>query len=45
MWSVGTIFYEMAHKRPLFLGDSEVGQIFKIFKMLGTPTEDIWQGF
>lgn len=45
MWSVGTIFYEMAHKRPLFLGDSEVGQIFKIFKTLGTPTEESWQGF
>jgi serine/threonine protein kinase len=45
MWSVGTIFYEMAHKRPLFYGDSEVGQIFKIFKTLGTPTEETWQGF
>lgn len=25
MWSVGAIFYEMAHKRPLFYGDSEIG--------------------
>lgn len=33
MWSVGCIFYEMAHKRSLFLGDSEIGQIFKIFKI------------
>ena len=24
---------------PLFTGDSEIGQIFKIFKILGTPTE------
>ena len=45
MWSVGTIFYEMAHKRPLFYGDSEVGQIFKIFRTLGMPTEETWQGF
>ena len=45
MWSVGTIFYEMAHKRPLFYGDSEIGQIFKIFRTLGTPTEQTWQGF
>ena len=45
MWSVGAIFYELAHKRPLFYGDSEIGQIFKIFKMLGTPTEETWQGF
>lgn len=42
VWSVGTIFYELAHKRPLFYGDSEIGQIFKIFKTLGTPTEEIW---
>jgi serine/threonine protein kinase len=45
MWSVGCIFYELAHKRPLFYGDSEIGQIFKIFKTLGTPCEDTWQGF
>jgi hypothetical protein len=34
----------MAHKRPLFYGDSEIGQIFKIFKTLGTPTNDTWDG-
>lgn len=45
MWSVGTIFYELAHKRPLFYGDSEIGQIFKIFKTLGSPTEETWQGY
>lgn len=45
IWSIGTIFYELAHKRPLFYGDSEIGQIFKIFRMLGTPSEETWQGF
>jgi len=45
MWSVGTIFYELAHKRPLFYGDSEIGQIFKIFKTLGSPTDETWQGY
>lgn len=44
MWSIGTIFYEMAHKRPLFFGDSEIGQIFKIFQKLGTPDDNTWQG-
>jgi serine/threonine protein kinase len=44
MWSVGCIFFEMAHKRPLFYGDSEIGQIFKIFKIMGTPSEETWQG-
>jgi len=27
---------------PLFPGDSEIDQIFKIFKMCGTPTENAW---
>lgn len=44
MWSVGLIFYEMAHRRPLFAGDSEIDQIFKIFQMYGTPTEKTWPG-
>ncbi len=39
MWSVGAIFYEMAHKRPLFYGDSEIGQIFKIFKTRPQPSK------
>ena len=25
MWSIGAIFYELAHKKPLFAGDSEIG--------------------
>jgi cyclin-dependent kinase len=33
MWSVGCIFAEMAmHGQPLFPGDSEIDQIFKIFR-------------
>ena len=44
IWSVGCIFFEMAQKKPLFYGDSEIDQIFKIFQVLGTPTENIWKG-
>ena len=44
IWSVGCIFFELAHRKPLFYGESEIGQIFKIFKCLGTPSDDIWQG-
>ena len=44
MWSVGCILYELAHRKPLFYGESEIGQIFKIFKCLGTPSEKLWQG-
>jgi cyclin-dependent kinase 1 len=41
-WSIGCIMTEMAQKRPLFAGDSEIDQIFKIFKVQGTPNENLW---
>jgi len=44
MWSAGCIFAEMLAKKPLFPGDSEIDQLFKIFRQLGTPTEEIWHG-
>jgi cyclin-dependent kinase 1 len=44
MWSVGTIFAEMITKRPLFPGDSEIDEVFKIFRVLGTPNEHSWPG-
>ena len=43
MWSIGCIFAEMAQRKPLFSGDSEIDQIFKIFKVLGTPNKDVWR--
>uniref|UniRef100_A0A2K5C4J2 Protein kinase domain-containing protein n=1 Tax=Aotus nancymaae TaxID=37293 RepID=A0A2K5C4J2_AOTNA len=33
-WSIGTIFVDLATKKPLFHGDSEVDQLFKIFRAL-----------
>ena len=42
IWSIGCIFAEMAQSRPLFAGDSEIGQIFKIFSVQGTPNENNW---
>ncbi|KAF2434370.1 cell division control protein 2 [Tothia fuscella] len=44
MWSVGCIFAEMCTRKPLFPGDSEIDEIFKIFRILGTPTEEDWPG-
>ena len=44
IWSLGLIFFEMAHRKPLFAGDSEIDQIFKIFQMHGTPNEKTWPG-
>ena len=28
----------------MFPGDSEIDQLYKIFRVCGTPTEDIWRG-
>lgn len=44
MWSLACIFAEMAMKRPLFYGDSEIDQLFKIFRLMGTPNETVWPG-
>lgn len=32
MWSIGCIFAEMCTRKPLFPGDSEIDEIFKIFR-------------
>ena len=31
-------------RRALFPGDSEIDQLFRIFRTLGTPTEAVWPG-
>ncbi|KAL1925261.1 uncharacterized protein VTP21DRAFT_144 [Calcarisporiella thermophila] len=42
VWSAGCIFAEMASGRPLFPGNSSADQLTRIFKVLGTPTEETW---
>ncbi|XP_041364501.1 cyclin-dependent kinase 1-like [Gigantopelta aegis] len=44
VWSIGCIFAEMVTKRPLFHGDSEIDQLFRIFRTMATPTEETWPG-
>lgn len=44
VWSIGCIFAEIINKRPLFQGDSEIDQLFKIFRTMGTPTNQVWPG-
>jgi len=44
VWSIGCIFAEMITRRPLFPGDSEIDELFRIFRVLGTPTEESWPG-
>ncbi|KAK2119493.1 Cell division protein kinase 1 [Saguinus oedipus] len=42
IWGTGTIFAELATKKPLFHGDSEIDQLFRIFRALGTPNNEVW---
>uniref|UniRef100_A0A8C3HFL0 Cyclin-dependent kinase 2 n=1 Tax=Chrysemys picta bellii TaxID=8478 RepID=A0A8C3HFL0_CHRPI len=44
IWSLGCIFAEMITRRALFPGDSEIDQLFRIFRTLGTPDEAVWPG-
>lgn len=43
-WSIGCIFAEIANKKPIFQGDSEIDELFKIFQKLGTPDNEVWKG-
>jgi len=44
VWALGCIFAELVTRRPLFPGDSEIDQIYKIFHLMGTPTDRMWPG-
>eukprot|EP00563_Minutocellus_polymorphus_P014550 CAMPEP_0181060926 /NCGR_PEP_ID=MMETSP1070-20121207/22239_1 /TAXON_ID=265543 /ORGANISM="Minutocellus polymorphus, Strain NH13" /LENGTH=974 /DNA_ID=CAMNT_0023140829 /DNA_START=44 /DNA_END=2969 /DNA_ORIENTATION=- len=45
IWSAGCILAELINGRPLFTGKSEMEQLSLIFDMIGTPTEQNWEGF
>lgn len=44
LWSIGCIFAEMSNKKALFAGDSEIDQLYRIFRTLGTPDSEQWPG-
>lgn len=41
MWSVGCIFAEMCTRKPLFPGDSEIDEIFKIFRYVSCAPDNL----
>ncbi|CAM9255467.1 unnamed protein product, partial [Lampetra fluviatilis] len=42
VWAIGTVMAELATRKPLFHGDSEIDQLFRIFRVLGTPSNEVW---
>jgi len=44
VWSLVCVLYEIIKHTALFPGEFEIDQMYKIFRILGTPTEDIWHG-
>jgi len=45
VWSIGCIFGELLLMEPLFPGKSEVDELNRIFKLLGTPSDSTWPGY
>lgn len=43
MWAMGCLLAEMALGEALFNGESEIEQLFKIFRITGSPSEEIMQ--
>ncbi|XP_010267881.1 PREDICTED: cyclin-dependent kinase C-2-like isoform X2 [Nelumbo nucifera] len=44
MWSVGCIFAELLHGKPILPGKNEPEQLNKIFELCGAPDEINWPG-
>ena len=42
VWAVGCIMAELLLRVPFLQGDTDLGQLNEIFRVCGTPTEDVW---
>jgi len=42
IWSVGCIIAELTIRRPLLQGESDIDQLYRILKLLGTPNNESW---
>jgi len=42
MWAAGCILAELLLRVPVFPGDSDLGQLSKIFEVLGSPNDSNW---
>ena len=44
MWSFGCVLSELATSEPMAPGMAQIDQLHKIFRLVGTPTEETWPG-
>jgi cell cycle related kinase len=42
LWAVGVILAELLDHGPLFPGENDIDQIFRVIQVLGTPTPANW---
>ena len=42
IWSFGCLLAEIALGETLFNGDTEIEQLFKVFKLIGSPNASNW---
>lgn len=45
MWAVGCLLGEVSLGEPLFNGETEIEQLFKIFKFTGSPSPELISHF
>lgn len=45
MWSVGCLLVEAASGKSLFQSDGEIDHLFRVFRVVGTPTVETWPEF
>lgn len=41
MWALGCLLAELSLGEPLFNGETEIEQLFKIFKLTGSPSQEV----
>lgn len=44
IWGIACVVAEICALKPLFPGNSEIDQLYKIFSVLGTPNDFCWKG-
>jgi len=44
IWSLGAVIAELFSLSPLFPGNNDIDQMFRVFQVMGSPNEDVWPG-